>query len=84
MEHLKEIAHTYISNICTPVLMWLKPSKKETIHGPRQHNILRQCINAKENRLHEHFSTIDHWKMTLHALLIEIMDQSGVKMQIKC
>jgi hypothetical protein len=28
------------------------------------------------------FLTIDHRQMTLHALQIEIMDQSGVKPQI--
>jgi hypothetical protein len=28
------------------------------------------------------FLTIDHWKMTLHALYINIMDQSSVKIRI--
>jgi hypothetical protein len=51
--------HLQKTNIRAPMFMLLKPSKRETIHGPinmaTQTNILMQ----KENRLHGHLSAID-------------------------
>ena len=55
------------------------------IHSPNQRGHLEKFINAKENITEiftREFLTIDHWKITLHALQIEIMDQSGVKPHI--
>ena len=36
-------------------------------------------INAKENILHKILSIVDHRQMTLHALSIEDMYQSGFR-----
>jgi hypothetical protein len=52
------------------------------IHDPSQCGHSEQFINAKENitkRFTREFLTIDHPKMNLHAISIEIMDQSGAK-----
>ena len=38
------------------------------IHNPSQRGYLEQFINAKEKDYREIFLTIDHRKMTLHAL----------------
>ena len=60
--------HSHKTNISALIFMLLKPSKRETIHGPinmaTQTNILMQ----KENRLHGHLSTIDCLQMILRAL----------------
>jgi hypothetical protein len=48
--------------------MWLKPSNKETFHGPNKHGHLRQYVNAKEKYFTREFLTIDHPQMTLHVL----------------
>ena len=57
----KVIAHKQITNQYTSIITLLKPSKKETVHGPSQHNHFRKFINRK--RKFTYVSLINgYWK----------------------
>ena len=60
--------HSHKTNISAPMFMLLKPSKRETIHGPINMAMRTNILMQKENRLHGHPSTIDCLQMTLRDL----------------
>jgi hypothetical protein len=61
--------HNQIKGQHTNVFIWLKPSKREIVHGPNHHNLLREYINAKEKCFNtREFLINDHQQMTPHAL----------------
>ena len=49
----KVTAKKYITNQYIGIITWLKPSKRETVHGLSQHGHFRQFINMKKENLHK-------------------------------
>ena len=82
IETLSKTSHTNKSQINTLCFYVVKTLEEGNNPLPQPNIYLRQYIMQKKRNVTINFSQSIIEKMTLHALQIEIMNQSGVKLQI--